>query len=110
MAVLAAAIFLMMVIALAVQMIGREKKTSAAVVLWYSGEDSAFEKELLCHIREEEAAGIGGRRIIIVSADGIFSPRIAEMAKKYDIRLTSADTLADEISRLGKDTWEVKNE
>lgn len=114
MAVMAAVIFLLTAVSLAVQMISRSKrKCRAAVVVW-CGEDISCEDELLGIIRDEEA-GEYGRQVILVSENGRFSRRIMGFAAKYGVILAAADELADIIcgqkdQQVKADTWEVKNE
>ncbi len=111
MGVLASVIFLLTVTVLVLLMLSEESRRSvAAVVIWYREEDKDIERTVLGCIREEEASGVCGRQVIVVSADGRFGQGICKLAEKYGIRLVSADELSDTVSRLGKDTWEVKNE
>lgn len=115
MAVMAAVIFLLTAVSLAVQMISRSKRKCRAAVVIRCGEDISCEEEILGIIRDEEAAGEYGRRVILVSENGRFSRRIMGFAAKYGVILAAADELADIIcgqkdQQVKADTWEVKNE
>lgn len=102
MAVTAVVIFLLTAFSLVIQLISRSKrKCRSAVVVW-CGEDISCEDEILEIIRDEEA-GEYGRKIILVSRDGIFSRCTQDLAYKYGLTLTSAEGLTNIICHMEKD-------
>ena len=74
----------------------KERPQAEALILVKLRGDDETARQLLAYIRDEQAGGIYGRRIVLVCGGDIPDGRTAEIVKKYGI------TAADENTPIGK--------
>ena len=74
----------------------KERPQADALILVKLRGDDETARQLLAYIRDEQAGGIYGRRIVLVCGGDIPDGRTAEIVKKYGI------TAADENTPIGK--------
>ena len=87
-------ILLLTVLAAAVllrELVRAEPYSDALILVKLRGDEETAE-QLLAYIRDEQASGIYGRRIVLVCSGKLPEGRTAEIIKRYNIAAAAEDT------------------